>query len=493
MGPPARLLTPARRPLVDEKNEVIDVPDFSQQKTLLKDILSDAPFPVRLRHEAATPKSFLNNLAYGPKIIHFTSPGSAHGGEDGSLVLEDGKGGACVLTQKMLRMMTSGLRGMDKRLLPEVVVVLAPHSEKIGQTFADSGIPHVIAVRQGQQLTDEAAQLFLQTFYHWLLGGNTVQNAFNIGVGASRVASDDDAGEVFVLLPSQGYHGGKIEFGPEEAQVMSAAPEEWACPACTFLNSLALKACEICGKQKGKEEKQQIRTSRRAGGGVVDVSPLGSTGSPRFPLPSQHYVCDPKLMSDVLALFFGRKQYQHDSESPPVKKKPQRLVSLLGGPDAGQKDLASAVGRYMAARQAHNQFSHFYWVDCEGFVSQPGSNSLAAYIYEQLSTKELRPDDRKDGKDVSALVEYISPGEDGKKNNAVLLILSAAHCVRTVHTGHHLFFVSFFSLFLSLFRSLFLSLSLSLSLSFFLSFFLPVLCCLLFLFLLIFYFDIFFQ
>ncbi|KAG5175659.1 hypothetical protein JKP88DRAFT_130718, partial [Tribonema minus] len=61
-----------------------------------------------------------------------------------------------------------------QRSLPaQLVFVSACHSAALGSAFVEAGVPHVVAVRSGEQISDEVARVFSGFFYGALLAGQT--------------------------------------------------------------------------------------------------------------------------------------------------------------------------------------------------------------------------------------------------------------------------------------------------------------------------------
>ena len=63
--------------------------------------------------------------------------------------------------------------------LPELVFVNCCYSEKIGRAFFDLGVNYVVMINSADPISDEAAQIFSETFYSNIFKGESVVEAFN--------------------------------------------------------------------------------------------------------------------------------------------------------------------------------------------------------------------------------------------------------------------------------------------------------------------------
>ncbi|CAM9490302.1 unnamed protein product, partial [Choristocarpus tenellus] len=95
--------------------------------------------------------------------------------------------------------------GGEERVRTQLVFVSSCNSEDSGQAFVGAGVPHVVAVKFHERVTDQAAQTFSRVFYDALIVGRyTVQGAFDVGVKTVNATSLE--GENFLLLPRGGNH-----------------------------------------------------------------------------------------------------------------------------------------------------------------------------------------------------------------------------------------------------------------------------------------------
>lgn len=146
-------------------------------------------------------------------MLHYTGHGSPS-----CLIFENENGEANLLSVEML---TDLFRAGGVRT--QLVFVSACHSESAGHSFAAAGVPHVVAVKYDEKVTDYAARVFAEQFYLSLVTGNTVRNAFRIGVTSIRAESsaarDDE--KKFLLLPEDGNHDVAI-FDPASGVTVGA-------------------------------------------------------------------------------------------------------------------------------------------------------------------------------------------------------------------------------------------------------------------------------
>ena len=67
----------------------------------------------------------------------------------------------------------------------KLVFLAACDSQKIGEIFLDCGIEHVICIKQGRSVLDEAAIKFTKSFYNAVFDGYTFCEAFNSALNAT--------------------------------------------------------------------------------------------------------------------------------------------------------------------------------------------------------------------------------------------------------------------------------------------------------------------
>ena len=91
------------------------------------------------------------------------------------LIFEDQEGCAQFLTEKML---TQLLDSSGTQL--EFVFVASCYSQFAGEIFHNAGAKHVICIRKGEQIRDDASIKFSKAFYHKLFSQTvTICEAFN--------------------------------------------------------------------------------------------------------------------------------------------------------------------------------------------------------------------------------------------------------------------------------------------------------------------------
>ena len=71
----------------------------------------------------------------------------------------------------------------------ELVFLASCHSRQVGETFIrDGGARYVVCVHRSEKVLDTATVVFSKVFYHVLLNGRSVREAF--GVAQARVAAE---------------------------------------------------------------------------------------------------------------------------------------------------------------------------------------------------------------------------------------------------------------------------------------------------------------
>ncbi|ETO33170.1 hypothetical protein RFI_03936 [Reticulomyxa filosa] len=177
----------------------------------LFDTLKSCGLRISVKHVVATAGAMITAFVSGCRVMHYSGHGMPQ-----SLVFENPKNlgfdhsVSCDLIGRACR---------DAKYGPELVVASACHSEVVGKlffffffffkkkkggkAFVEAGIKHVIAVKTEFELNDDAASEFTNHFYHSLLTGNTILDAFkhakNAVTGMPGVGKQDE--KKFVLLP----------------------------------------------------------------------------------------------------------------------------------------------------------------------------------------------------------------------------------------------------------------------------------------------------
>jgi len=188
-------------PLITEQGKPITLLNFKKEKQTLKDSFDKSKKEFTAFFGAATVDHLQEQITEGCEILHY----SGHGHPD-FLAFEGKNGIAHELDVKGLKdLISAGGKPAIK-----LAFVSACHSRESGRAFVDAGVKHVIAIKLETPVYDEAAILFARQFYHALLSGKTVKEAFNIG--RARVKQDNlidsphKEAEKFLLLPEYGQH-----------------------------------------------------------------------------------------------------------------------------------------------------------------------------------------------------------------------------------------------------------------------------------------------
>ena len=88
----------------------------------------------------------------------------------------------------------------------DLVFLAACHSERIGEVFVNSGVKHVICIKQQQEVLDEAALTFTKFFYKALMNRTTVCDAFIQAKSQVELEYKKKESDMFTLLPKQNTH-----------------------------------------------------------------------------------------------------------------------------------------------------------------------------------------------------------------------------------------------------------------------------------------------
>jgi hypothetical protein len=117
---------------------------------------------------------------YKPHILHF----SGHGDKDAGIMLEDEDGKACMVTDKALTSLIKSFKGNI-----HLVFLNSCHSKNQVKAFKRL-IDYTIGMNTS--VSDEVAIRFASSFYKWLSGGLSVNDAFNRSKGLLELLNDPD-------------------------------------------------------------------------------------------------------------------------------------------------------------------------------------------------------------------------------------------------------------------------------------------------------------
>ena len=155
--------------------------NFKRELAEIKESLLQTNRRVRYKAMVATKDNLTNCLTENPLALHFSghgvqkSPRFAKGLEN-YLIFEDGLGKTEYYSEKELRDL---LTKTGTEL--ECVFVSSCYSEFAGQIFLNAGARHVVCIREGQPVADEAAILFAKVFYRTLFTNSyDVCNAYEM-------------------------------------------------------------------------------------------------------------------------------------------------------------------------------------------------------------------------------------------------------------------------------------------------------------------------
>lgn len=304
----------------------IEMLDFKLEKSLLWQCFSEASRNIDLYYDNATTDRLQAVMTRGFKCLHFSGHGHPY-----SLTFEDGSGGIHWFSVDQLKALISG--GLDDGEPPfQFVFVSACHSALAGQTFVDSGVPHVVCCQQESQLMDSAALSFTRAFYLALAVGRTLKDSFEIGkhavLSSATVPKPAEEMEKFMLLPEDGNHDVPI-FNAEEVP-------EWPL----------------------SQKNGTINSSRRE----VNDS---------LPAPPQGFLGRETDMYHVLNLVLDR-----------------RFVNIVGPTGMGRSSLAAALCHYIDDRKSTLLFDDIYFV--KSMLKRPavGKSSPIITLHKLVSAGE---------------------------------------------------------------------------------------------------------
>ncbi|KAJ0411079.1 hypothetical protein ATCC90586_008054 [Pythium insidiosum] len=199
----------------------------------------------------------------------------------------------------------------------KLVFVSSCHSREVGEVFVQAGVQHVVCVRSGDKILDDASAHFASSFYHALLAGKTIHQAFD--TARVRVEADlqipENEGNKFILLESSQVHAD-------------------SCPLCSaddapHVIEVNAATLELCSCHAGNA---QFVFADISAGKWVDVSPTN-----RFA----------KTLPAIPESFVGR---EHELHMVAGLTTSQRFVTLRGPPGIGKSTLSIRLAHFLAER-----------------------------------------------------------------------------------------------------------------------------------------------
>jgi hypothetical protein len=174
--------------------------DASKDEEVILRVLNASNYALRFKSIVASVEQVTNSLLdKSTRLIHY----AGHGIRDlGMIILENNFGEQRTWEANVLQRSLNAAQTAGKTRL---VFVSACYSENTGNVFVNAGIPHVVAVKNANRVSNQAARDFTQTFYYSLMQKCTVQQAFDIAQGRTRIETGH-SNDVFVLLPRDAPH-----------------------------------------------------------------------------------------------------------------------------------------------------------------------------------------------------------------------------------------------------------------------------------------------
>uniref|UniRef100_A0A7S2DM31 AAA+ ATPase domain-containing protein n=1 Tax=Haptolina brevifila TaxID=156173 RepID=A0A7S2DM31_9EUKA len=175
--------------------------DLDRERDLICDSMREAKRNLRVRFEFATTDRLRTLVTLGQCCgLHY----SGHGDQN-LLMMEDGRGqGHLVMVPALKKLLKAGGDASAGLASLKFVVVSACFSEAAAQAFVEAGVPHVIAVRLSQRLSDVAAAAFTKAFYLALAVGRSIRVAYEIGkeavMNSPNMQSAQAESDKFLLL-----------------------------------------------------------------------------------------------------------------------------------------------------------------------------------------------------------------------------------------------------------------------------------------------------
>ncbi|HYJ88034.1 MAG TPA: tetratricopeptide repeat protein [Pyrinomonadaceae bacterium] len=328
------ILAICSRPLIDTSGDPIPLLDVTEERRRIETSIKRAGDVARVHFlSEATTGEVKAALREEWDVVHFTG----HGTDDGRLKLEDGFGGAHLLTKQETTQLFNGQR-------TPLVVLSACYSEIVGQALHAAGVPAVIAVDARVPIADLAAIIFAQHFYAALARGWDVQRAFADAQGA--VALDAKVGDA---KPPQDASGNDEESWSQRFKLIGA-----------------------------------VQSVVAASTGAHRDAPVRPRFAGNLPEPSANYVGRAKEIVDVVKAF-------DEDEAP--------RVGLWGSGGLGKTELAKVVARWYVERERVDALLWASASHVEGEYKLRDLASLlsiAARVFRLPITEQSRFDEQKD-------------------------------------------------------------------------------------------------
>lgn len=329
---------------------------------------------VRVRFDVATTERLRTYVTLGKcSIIHYAGHGHPQ-----ALTFEDGRGGLQPVTPNGISTLInagataakndgSHTDAISESRIPRLAFVCACHSKRAALAFVEAGIPHVIAVALETALLDSAALAFTQAFYLALSVGDTVANAFAVGVEA---------------VASSPHVNAATEAPRAQQHPTSAAFSEAQRPRASSVGDSGSKAGRLASRIASKFELlpiggnhevpifPRLADERRKQSGRI--RPLPPPSWPPEYEDDDDVVEHSNLSTSIDAAErrrMFRRRYGPGLHSPPqppddflgrevevyrvvdALARRRKLISIVGATGVGKSALVSAVARYAAERR----------------------------------------------------------------------------------------------------------------------------------------------
>ncbi|ETV98089.1 hypothetical protein H310_09372 [Aphanomyces invadans] len=162
--------------------------NIKQEQHRLHRIFADSNRALRTVHGVMSVDSLRKVLDRNVTVLHFSGHGGgANEADQDFLVFEDCNAtglGHLIDSTTLQSILCSGLPTPSLKL----VFVSSCHSRQVGEVFLRAGVQHVVCVKQNEKILDEVSIIFSQAFYHAILHGKTVPQAF--AIAQTRVSAE---------------------------------------------------------------------------------------------------------------------------------------------------------------------------------------------------------------------------------------------------------------------------------------------------------------
>ena len=434
------------------KEALLNPIDAHKEVTALEKLFLNSKKEIQFSINTGNTSNIRRVLEQHPKVLHI----SCHGGyelEDGKskpyLYLEDNKSIGIMqkYSEETIREIFNLIKSDKELVRLRLIFLSACYSQKFGETIMKEGIPNVIAVNGYTQVADEAATGFAVSFYHFLLQGKSVREAFESAKVEEKInnkkiklcccthnhkdycpwldklCKDRDAAHAMHAPSCDCNYGGNLHHS--RCRWLKRIPDEYFNKV-PVENSGYVKMCCCSLEIPHNEEEKFIllsQTPEAADERIFDSLSSGECTVNKCYIES--------LVPKVDEMLSGRNIEVQQLVEMLTCRPPKKIICVTGPPGIGKSLLIRTAAKYVMERMGTTQYEHQNFPD--GFVTiklintlwlLTKLNSVLLPAQETSSLEELAKEIAKQRKLVVLECENVM------KNNAALLVKGLKEIVK---------------------------------------------------------------